>query len=156
MPAKKWPIDRFAELVKYLLKNFPELNILLLGSKDEIEDGKMLHAINPERVMNLSGQLDIIETAEVLSRSKLLVSNDTGTMHLGAAMSVPVVALFSARDNPGKWEPWGGKNIVLRKEVCCSGCFLSQCNNDNMCINLITVEDVIKAINKMLMKGGKI
>jgi ADP-heptose:LPS heptosyltransferase len=87
----------------------------------------------------------------MLERCALYVGNDTGTMHLAASVGTPCVAIFSARDNPGKWEPTGPGHIVLRHEVPCAGCMLETCvDNDLECLKAISVDEVLAAIGGRL------
>ncbi len=66
-------------------------------------------------------------------------------------VGTPCIAIFSARDYPGLWEPYGRQHIILRHEVECAGCFLEICEHyDNKCLKLITVNEVFVAINKIL------
>jgi len=98
-----------------------------------------------------AGALRVRDSAALLERCRLFIGNDTGTMHLAASSGVPCVALFSARDEPGKWEPMGERNVVLRKSVPCAGCMLTSCDErDRLCLRLIEVEEVIDAASSLL------
>jgi ADP-heptose:LPS heptosyltransferase len=70
-------------------------------------------------------------------------------MHLAAAVGTKCVAIFSAHNYPGQWEPYGEGHIIFRKDVECSPCYLMECPKGNLCTNLITVEEVINAVNKL-------
>ncbi|HTN94681.1 MAG TPA: glycosyltransferase [Gallionella sp.] len=146
MPAKKWPGERFAELGARLLNEFPKLQILVLGGKEDITLGNELCGLWGERSHNLAGKLSIYGSAALLERCTAYVGNDTGTMHLAAMVGKPCVAIFSARDNPGKWDPYGNGHLVLRREVECAGCMLEVCNHDNKCLKLIGVDEVYLAV----------
>lgn len=91
------------------------------------------------------------ESAAVLKRSRGYLGNDTGTMHLAAMVGVPCVALFSARDYPGQWEPYGHGHAVLRHETDCAGCMLEVCHErGNECLRLISEEEVFEASRYLL------
>ena len=93
------------------------------------------------------------QSAALLDRCKLFVGNDTGTMHLAAAGGLPCVALFSARDEQGKWDPMGGPHHVIRKSVPCAGCMLVQCvERDRLCLRLIEVDEVVAAAEDLLRR----
>lgn len=102
-------------------------------------------------IINLAGRLTIYGSAEVLKHSVGYVGNDSGIMHLAGVLGRPCVALFSARDNPGKWEPYGESHLILRHAVECAGCMLNVCNNHgNKCLKLIGVDEVFGAVSVIL------
>ena len=81
----------------------------------------------------------------------LLLTNDTGTMHLGAAMDVPCVAVFSSRAAHGIWEPLGGGHRVLRSDIECEGCDLVECVERKMeCLQRITTGQVLQECQAVL------
>jgi ADP-heptose:LPS heptosyltransferase len=146
MPAKIWPLDRFAEVGSHLLARYPDVRLLVLGGgAQEHEAAETLTAAWGARSLNLVG-LGIWDTAAVLERCCLYIGNDTGTMHLAASVGTVCVAIFSARDNPGRWEPAGTGHVVLRREVPCAGCVLSECSeHQNICLTSIAVDEVVAA-----------
>lgn len=140
-----WPKERYRELCKKLLKLIPEAKIILLGGKNDYPAGEYMKD-REERIINLSGHTSIAQSAALLKKCKIFIGNDSGAMHLAAAMEIPVVAIFSGRDNPGKWDPLGDNHIILRKSVPCEGCFLRDCKkNDNLCLKLISADEVFQA-----------
>jgi ADP-heptose:LPS heptosyltransferase len=151
MPAKKWPAQRFAELGRRIRNEFPDLQLVVLGGAEDAAIGHELCNAWGEKAYNLAGKLSIYGSAAVLEKCVGYVGNDTGTMHLAAMCSVPCVAIFSARDYPGRWDPYGEGHIVLRHEVECAGCFLEVCDQyDNKCLKLISVDEVHEATRKIL------
>ncbi len=84
--------------------------------------------------------------------ARFYLGNDTGAMHLAAAMGRPCVAVFSAREWPGRWHPYGEGHKVLRFEVPCSGCRLEVCDKELQCLKGIQVEEVYQACATMLAK----
>jgi len=75
-----------------------------------------------------AGELSVRESAALMEGARFYLGNDTGVMHLAAAVSIPCVGVFSARNWPGIWEPYGHGHKVLRFDVPCSGCHLAVCN----------------------------
>jgi ADP-heptose:LPS heptosyltransferase len=146
MPAKMWPLDRFAAVGRQLLARYPDVRLLVLGGgEQEHQAAETLTATWGSRSANLVG-LGIWDTAAVLERCRLYIGNDTGTMHLAASVGTPCVAIFSARDNPGRWEPAGAGHVVLRRDVPCAGCVLADCvEHQNVCLTSIPVEEVVAA-----------
>ena len=154
--TQKWPLERYQELGKRLLAEY-SLEPVLLGGKDDRETSDRLIR-EWGRGTNLCGACTFRETAEVLKRCVLYIGNDTGPMHLAALVGTPCVAVFSARNNPGVWEPWGDQHTVIRKEVSCAGCELQVCNvPGHPCMTRTQVEEVFDAAKKYLSgeKKGK-
>jgi len=153
MPANKWPIERYKELCVRLLNYDKRIHVMLLGDKEAFESGEFLSKGFEERILNVAGKTNIIESAALFEKCFLFIGNDTGTIHLAASMGIPCVGIFSARNNPGRWEPYGERNIILRKEVECAGCFLEEClDNEMKCIKMITVDEVFETIIGFLNK----
>jgi heptosyltransferase III len=146
----QWPIERFAELGRRLLENFKELELLVLGGKDDRETGDQLCAMWGKRGHNLAGKLSVYGSAAVLKSCLGFVGNDTGTMHLAGIVETPCVAIFSARNYPGQWEPFGDKHTIIRHETECAGCKLEVCYEyGNKCLKLVTVDEVFEATKKI-------
>jgi ADP-heptose:LPS heptosyltransferase len=155
MPAKMWPLDRFAAVGSQLLARYPDVRLLVLGGgPQEQQAAATLSATWGARSVNLV-DLGIWDTAAVLERCCLYIGNDTGTMHLAASVGTPCVAIFSARDNPGRWEPAGAGHVVLRRDVPCSGCVLVDCTeHQNICLTSIPVEEVVAAAAARLQSAS--
>jgi ADP-heptose:LPS heptosyltransferase len=86
-----------------------------------------------------------------LRRCRLLITNDTGTMHLAAYLGVPTVSIFGSTE-PGLTGPIGQGHIVLRHHVECSPCFLRECPLDFRCMNAVTVDEVVAAASRTLSR----
>jgi heptosyltransferase-3 len=154
--AKRWPIERYAELGKQLIREL-NVNIAIVGGQEEAVVGKDISRSWPEgRWAIFAGALGILETAELLRRCHFYVGNDTGSMHLAAAVDTPCVAIFSAREPVGSWYPYGDHHIVLRKKVPCRNCYLTECNKDKIyCLDEITLEEVWVACKQMFEESKK-
>ena len=147
--AKRWPEQRFSQVVSILSRKY-EAQIILIGGPAEEEAGKKIVKASRTSVVNLIGQTTYMQSAEVLRRCDLLVSNDCGPAHLAAAVGTPVVGIYSSRDYPGAWHPWGNIHTILRNDsVSCRFCFKTDCETKE-CINGITVDQVIEACDKYL------
>ncbi len=112
--------------------------------------GEELCADWGKRSYNFAGKLSVYGSAAVLEKCAAYIGNDTGTMHLAAMVGIPCVAIFSARDYPGKWEPYGEGHTILRYDTNCAGCMLEICPQQNRCLNSITTENVLAPVMKML------
>ncbi|HET7853719.1 MAG TPA: lipopolysaccharide heptosyltransferase II [Candidatus Methylomirabilis sp.] len=143
--AKRWPADRYAALADRLIADLG-VKVLLTGAKT---DGRVAGAVRsvaryPERVIDLTGRTDIPLFAAVLKRCTVFVTNDTGAMHIGAAIGVPVVAIFGPTD-PRTTSPVG-RHVLLRHRVPCSPCLLRECPIDHRCMTGISVDHVFSSI----------
>ena len=150
MPVKRWDEERYREL-GLRVAALKDMRLLVLGGTEDHTLGERLCEVWNGRGYNLSGQTSYMESAEVLKRCRLYVGNDNGTTHLAAAVGTPCVAIFSARDLPGVWYPYGSSHTVFRKDVECQGCMLYECVHEKMkCIRSVTVDEVFSACAKNL------
>ncbi len=154
MPAKRWPRERFRDVGTQLLQKYPELHLVVVGGIEDSDLGHELCRQWGERAHNLAGQLTPYASAAVLQHCVAYVGNDTGAMHLAGMVGTPCVALFSARDYPGQWEPYGRGHVVLRHETDCAGCMLEICPYENKCLALIARDEVIVALESIVDAGA--
>lgn len=99
--------------------------------------------------LNLCGKTNFMESAEIISRSKLLISCDSGPIHLAVAVGTPVVGIYTARDYPNCWFPGSVNSRALRHDVNCQVCLKTDCS-DMKCINGISVDEVYCACDSLL------
>lgn len=147
MQAKKWPPERFIKVGKKLIASHDVWPVIFGGAEDRAIGDELVLAWG--RGYNAAGALGLREAAEGLSRCILYIGNDTGTMHLAAAVSTPCVAIFSARDLKDKWNPYGKGHVVLRKNMDCAGCELEFCEHKT-CLMQIEAAEVIQAAQARL------
>jgi len=146
-PAKKWPLEYFRKLSELLTKEGFE--VCLVGSEREREEGEWV-ASNLKGIYNLCGKTDITLLPYIFLLSKALVSNDSGLMHLGAALKIPQIAIFGSTD-PEVTGPLNPYAIVLKSDLPCSPCFERTCPKGNyQCLKEISVERVWKELQKIL------
>jgi len=142
-PSKIWAKNRYLKVLKKLNDShggFP----IILGSSSESQLGDYLI----DRLgtgINVDSTLKVRESAAVLKFCRLYLGNDTGAMHLAAAVDTPCVVVCSAQDWPGRWYPYGQIHQVIRKSVPCEGCLQAECPLDHQCMNSISVEEVFTA-----------
>jgi len=147
-PAKRWPLERFAKTTSLVDASPPhgrQIRWILFGSPAEVALGEELAAKIPGQCNNLAGKTNMDELIAALRQCTLLLSNDTGTMHLAALLGVPTVAIFGSTE-PRWTRPLGKQHTVLREHVECSPCFLRQCPLDFRCMKAIEPEMAAKAI----------
>ena len=153
-PSKVWPEERFVEVGKRLIQKQNIYPIVFGGAEDRALGERLILAWR--RGANAAGELPVRQAAGALAQCRLYVGNDTGTMHIAAAVETPCVAIMSALDWPGHWNPYGAGHTVLRRSVPCEGCLLKVCERERMrCLNEITVEEVVNACESKLRAKSK-
>lgn len=145
--AKCWLPERFSELALKLVQEDPMAYVLFFGDSSSIELIKKICVGLHDRVINLAGVTSLRELACLIKDCSLLITNDSGPMHIGAAFDVPLVALFGSTDDVATG-PYGCEDAVLNKRVSCSPCFKRTCPIDFRCMKEITVEDVLHLVRR--------
>ena len=115
-PRKQWPLDRFERLIQLIVERL-QTRVVLIGGKEEA--GHLQRVAPPSgRVADLVGRCSLTQLAALLQRARLLVSNDSGPVHLAAAVGTPTVVLFGSEHpgtGPTRWGPWGQGHSVIWK-----------------------------------------
>jgi heptosyltransferase-2 len=116
-PIKRWPASNFQELARRILRE-SEIKLILVGGGEHLAESQALFAGLGKNFTDLTGKISLLKLAALLKRCKLLISGDSGPIHLACAVGTPVIAIFR-NDIPGKspkrWGPWGKDNIVIDK-----------------------------------------
>jgi len=131
-----WKKENWVKLANELInKNY--CIVFIGGNSDKLFINSILEKINSKKAVSYAGVFSALDSAAILKLAQLVVSIDTGPMHLSYAVGTKVISIFSARDYPEKWFPPKELGVVFRDEVSCSPCFLDKCPHDNKCINSI-------------------
>lgn len=143
--ATTWPAERFAAVGNALLRQFKNIVLLAIGGSSERPlCGELCEAWGP-RSHNLAGRLSVFGSASVLSQCATFIGNDSGPTHLAAMVGIPCVAIFSARNAPGQWEPLGGHHVVIEDRPACAGCMLDECvDQQKKCLTRIETGRVLR------------
>jgi heptosyltransferase I len=146
---KRWPVNYFSELVRSLAQKFPETGFAILGSHEDKPLGEIISRAAPEHCLNLCGETSLPEMIEWVRLCDLMVTNDTGPMHVAAALGKPIVALFGPTE-PRRTGPYGQLENVLRIKLPCSPCLKSFCTwkNPNECLTAISPATVFARVQK--------
>jgi heptosyltransferase-2 len=150
-PAKRWPLEYYRAVMEKISQQH-DLTWVIVGTAKEAPLGEQLAENFSGKVENLCGKTTLPELIAQLKGFTLLLTNDTGTMHLADLMGLPVVAIFGSTE-PALTGPRGETtppHQVLRHQVECSPCFLRECPIDFRCMQAITVEMVSEAVMKSL------
>jgi heptosyltransferase-2 len=150
--AKRWLPERFAEVTERLCRTIhtspgQQVSVVIFGAKGEEHLGQEIAARLSSRSLVLSGATTIRELMAAVKRCSLLLTNDTGPMHIASAFKVPVVAVFGPTD----WRttsPFGGAHAIVREPVDCAPCLLRECPIDHRCMTRVTVDQVYEAATK--------
>jgi ADP-heptose:LPS heptosyltransferase len=120
---KTWPRDRWARTLAHLARDLPGLRVALVGVADEVPIAARLRADLPEiDMVDLTARTSLAELAAVLERARLLLTADTGTMHLGAAVGTPICAVFVGLSSPDETAPYGEGHWIVRSRIECAPC----------------------------------
>ncbi|HKL48300.1 MAG TPA: lipopolysaccharide heptosyltransferase II, partial [Desulfuromonadales bacterium] len=139
--AKRWIPERFAEVGDRLADEYG-VRIVLTGGPGEAEIGSDIESFMTRKPLNLIGRTSIRQMMAIIDRCRLMVSNDSGPMHVAAALDVPVVAVFGATDHTTTY-PWTKQYRVVRRDFECAPCLKRQCPTDHRCMEAVTVDDVL-------------
>lgn len=152
--SRRWDKEKFAEIIRRLNEQY-QARVILTGSRDEHELLEQIIKLAPNgTVYNSAGQLDLKGTAALMKRCQLVISNDTGPMHIAAAMGARTIGLFGP-NLPSRYAPIGKNNAFIYKKVKCSPCIqvhegkVFECQ-DPICMHQIGVEEVWTAIKQQL------
>ncbi len=146
--AKRWLPERFAAVADGLAARYG-VGIVLTGGPGEQEIGRDIEAAMQVVPRNLIGKTAVREMMALLARCELVISNDSGPMHVAAALGTPVVAVFGPTDHTTT-SPAGQTCRIVRQPVECAPCMLRECPIDHRCMTGITAEQVLAAAAALL------
>ncbi len=151
-PSQRWSIDGFVAVGREIIEKFG-INVILLGDKSEEELLKEIkQKIDKDKVIILC-DLSLRQVISALNECNLLICNNSGMLHIACALKVPTVSTMGPTD-PILWWPRGDNHIVLKKELACRPCNRAICGK-HTCLDLITVEDVMQAVQTQLERIKK-
>jgi heptosyltransferase-2 len=150
-PAKRWPAERFIEVAVQLHERH-QCRWVVLGGRADVDLAREMAAqINARTgatvAASVAGQTSLRELCAVLKACALVITNDTGPMHVGAALGTPVIVPFGSTspELTGPVFAPGSPHALLRGDVSCAPCFLRECPIDFRCMRSISVQQVVKA-----------
>ena len=147
--GNRWPIERFAQTAKYL-ENKYQAKIIIVGGRDDLARAKIIESgLKKENVLITAGKLEPLETFELLKYCSFLISNSTGVIHLGAAVGLPCVGVYSIRDVFGRWFPYGKNHKILYHKFIDCDYRNEDCIKKS--VEMISVEEVKNACDELLI-----
>lgn len=146
-PVNRWPAERFGRLAAKL----PFRTVVLGGRGDRALADEVVRT-SEGKAVSFAGKTDLKGLARIIKGARFMVSNDSGPIHISAALGVPVFAIFGP-SNPARTGPYGEGHTVIRKEIECSPCYRRTCQRP-LCLDMIQVEEVAEAISDFLRRTG--
>lgn len=149
---RRWNKSNFIELIELILINYPDLEVLLIGSANEKEyTDEIFSKIKNQRLKNLAGKTSIDELTKLIANAALMISNDTGPMHIAFCTKTPIICLFG----PCSPDQYGMSEFahIIYKNAYCSPCVhdfeIPPCKGDNVCMKLISTKEVFSLFQKL-------
>jgi lipopolysaccharide heptosyltransferase I len=148
---KRWPVESYAELVQLLAAANPGCRFAVLGGTEDRALGEVIARADPARCLDLTGRLSLPEMVEWIRLCELMVTNDTGPMHVAAALGRPVVALFGPTE-PRRTGPYRQLDHVLQIKLPCVPCLNPHCSyvKPMECLHAIPPSAVFVAVQRRL------
>jgi len=151
--TKRWPAEEYARLCRLLIER-KGVEVVLVGDPDDVEVARRVKTMANGVPFDLTGKTSLLELAAVLQTASVLVTNDSGCMHVAGAMKTPVVAIFGPTVPEFGFFPLGERDRVIQKEVSCRPCSLhgsDRCRHDGFtCMRLIRAEEVLEEVCNVL------
>ncbi len=151
-PSKRWPAGHYAELAARIIKE-TSFDLVLFGSAEDREVCEKIQTASSERIVNLCGQLELKQLVSNIAGARILITNDTGPMHIAEAAGVPVLAFFGPTVRGFGFAPWMSESRVLEREMTCRPCSLhgrKPCRRKSRCLSDISPQEAWRVLKGML------
>ena len=152
---KRWPKERFAQLADKLVTDFGA-SVVIFGGAEEMELAEEIKDGMRSSPLIMTGHSTLAETAALIEKCTLFISNDSGLLHVARAVNTPAIGIFGPT-NPRRTGSYPDLSAVFRKDLACSPCYEGKpvhCDHFE-CLNLITVDDMIDEVKKRLDKHAQ-
>lgn len=146
--SKRWLPKKWAQLIDKLIKDF-KARVIIIGTRDDKTLSNNIKQMVKGKIIDAVGETSLVGVAALLKKAKLFIGTDSGPSHIAASVDTPSVILYSGTNYAKHWAPLGKKIIIIQKDIPCKGCERLKCAN-NICMDLINVDEVIEAIRKVL------
>ena len=146
--AKRWFPERYAALCDRM-SEFYNARIMILGGPGEERVGRQVSESMRHPSVNLCGKTNLREAFALIERCQLFVTNDSGLMHVAAALDVPLVAIFGST-NPRTTGPSSVRSCIVQVPISCSPCLKPECSEEHQCMREITVDMVYDIARTLL------
>ncbi len=157
--SKCWPLESFRKLFKRIQEHLPGVIFILIGGPGEEHKAKILSAEMPD-IIDITGKFSLLETAALIKRCSIFIGNDSGPMHIAAAVGTPIIEILScSKENnmhnsntPIRFRPWKNECIILQPEKTLPPCTRECISDSPHCIRQITVQEVFEAVKALILK----
>jgi len=146
-PAKRWPVERFAAIGDRAIRDWGA-KVVVIGTEKEKALGETLISATAPGAVNFCGMTGLGDALALIKRCRLFVSNDSGLMHVAAALKVPTVAIFGSTDSVATG-PRGKNARVVKQDLECSPCLKPECSSGYRCLLAVQPEDVWREMEKL-------
>jgi len=152
---KRWPQDKFVELIKSLVDEFGA-KIILVGDKGDLAIAQYIVDNSGYPLLNLCTKTSLTQLAYLLKKALCTITNDSAVLHLASYLDVPVVSIFGPT-NESKYGPWSKISSVVKKDIFCRACEKAQCVFGTLrCMQLIKVDDILRKVRDILNPESRI
>lgn len=154
-PSKIWPPDYFAQAADELIDKYGCKTVVVAGA-DGLRQADAVVRSMTRQAVNLAGKTTLSTLAGIFKQSGLVISNDSGPVHVASAVGAPVISIFGRKQqglSPRRWGPLGDKGRALHKDVGCAECRAHACSREFACLKAVTVQDVLTAADALLRPG---
>jgi lipopolysaccharide heptosyltransferase II len=148
--AKRWPTEKIAKLCDLLAQK--KIRVIITGTDQEKCEAKRILALARSKPIDVTGKTNVMQLAAIIKRCKVFVSSDSAPLHIASLLNIPFVALFGPTDPARHLQPIGKYHLIY-KRLKCSPCYRPKCKNIK-CMDKITVEEVMVAINELLKEDN--
>jgi lipopolysaccharide heptosyltransferase II len=155
MPARTYPSDLYAQVIDLVIERLGA-TVVLTGTRDE--QALIEHILNEVQeqhrnaILACAGSLQFPDFRALIEAADLMITNNTGPMHIAAAVKTPVVALFALTNPPEQWGPWHVPHRQLYYDVPCRICYKRICPYNHECLRMVTPESVVDAARELLVE----
>jgi lipopolysaccharide heptosyltransferase II len=155
-PSKRWPAERFADLAALLRETYGAV-LMMIGSRRDRCFNERVAGLCRVPLYDFSGRLSLPMLGWLLKKSALLISNDSGPVHIASAVGTPVISIFGRKQSglsPVRWRPLGKKSQVVWKDIGCVVCLAHRCQINFLCLEAVSAEEVFGVAGRFLTAGG--
>jgi len=154
-PTKRWPAERFASVIDESWKKW-KIRSVLIGGKSDVTLGQRIVRETGDTIVNAMGRFSLLASAELISRCRVILTNDSAPLHLAIGVGTPVVAIFGPTVPSFGFAPYGNGHTVIEKELECRPCSIhggKKCPRGHFrCMKDISVEEVTQALKKYFIQ----
>ena len=150
--SKRWPPKNFVELINKIQKQHT-VKILMIGTETSRSIISEIISSVQQPVIDLSGKTTVSQLISLLKRCDLLISNDSGPVHLASGVGIPVITIFGRNQaglSPIRWRPLSEKSMVFHKDVGCQICLAHNCDINFKCLEAVNPQEVFEAFDSLL------